>query len=188
MTTRPARSKSALFAALATLTAALALSVGTLLPADQVDAQRRLRAQIHVTQAAVPRGLGERALLGFARGHRARTLAESTDAEIESRRWLANMVISFSSPPNDTEFHALFYDITDGTRDFVDDMAIYISDRTQSTYVQRMTLARPRFRPNRRLEMVVTVRRAEVGTVRFDLRGEEVRRSGMVDFTGGDED
>ena len=176
--TRPSK----LFAALATLLAALAISAGALVPED-AGAQRSLRAQIHVTQAAVPRGLSERALIGFARGHAARTLQESTDAEIESRRWLANMVIAFNSTPNDMEVHALFYDTTDGARNFVDDMSIMVADRSQATYLQRMTLARPRFRPQRRIEMVVTVRRVEVGRTRFDLRGEEVRRSGMVDFT-----
>ncbi len=166
--------------------AIVAIAFAAFAPPAPAGAQR-LRAQIFITQAAVPRGLSEKALIGFARGHQARTLNESTEADIATRRWLGNMVISFNAPPGDLEYHALYYDTTDGARDFVDDMAIYISDRAQRTYLQRISLARPRFRPNRRYEVVVTVRRAEVGTARFDTRGEEPRRSGMVDFTEGSE-
>jgi hypothetical protein len=144
---------------------------------------QRLRATIYVTQAAIPRGLSEKALIGFARGHQARALNETSEPQIESRHWLANMVASFNAPPGDLEYHALFYDITDGSRDFVDDMAIYVGDRDQRTYVQRLNLGRPRFRPNRRYELVITVRRAEVGSARFDTRGEEPQRSGQVDFS-----
>ncbi len=149
------------------------------------DAQR-LRAQVHVTQTVVPRGLSEKALVGFARGHQARALSESTEEAIESRHWLANMVVAFNAPPGDLEYHALFYDVTDGARNFVDDMSIYLNGRDQRTFVQRLNLARPRFRPNRRYDLVITVRRAEVGTTRFETRGEEVRRSGQVDFSEAD--
>jgi hypothetical protein len=95
-------------------------------------------------------------------------------------------VIQFSAPIDDLEYHALYYDITDGARDFIDDMAINVHDRTQRTFVQRITLPRPRFRPNRQLEMVVTVRRAEAGRVRFNLLGEEEQRSGVVTFSDED--
>ena len=74
----------------------------------------------------------------------------------------------------------------DGARNFVDDMSIYLNGRDQRTFVQRLNLARPRFRPNRRYDLVITVRRAEVGTTRFETRGEEVRRSGQVDFSEAD--
>lgn len=148
----------------------------------EVGAQR-LRATVYVTQAAIPRGLTEKALIGFARGHQARILAETTEAEIPSRHWTGNMVINFNTPPGDLEYHALFYDVTDGARQFINDMSIYVSDRDQRTYVQRINLARPQFRPNRRLEAVITVSHAEVGTLRLELRGEEIQRSGQVDFS-----
>jgi hypothetical protein len=144
---------------------------------------QRLRATVYVTQAAIPRGLTEKALIGFARGHQARIMNETTEAEIPSRHWTGNMVISFNTPPGDLEYHALFYDVTDGARQFINDMSIYVSDRDQRTYVQRLNLARPQFRPNRRLEAVITVSHAEVGTLRVELRGEEIQRSGQVDFS-----
>ncbi|MFO0683454.1 MAG: hypothetical protein U0234_15460 [Sandaracinus sp.] len=167
--------------------AVFSLSLGMLATSFVPEAgAQRLRATVFVTQASIPRGLTEKALIGFARGHQARQMQETTETELAQRHWLGNMVVQFNSPPGDLEYHALFYDITDGTRNFIDDMAIYVHDRDQRTYVQRLNLARPRFRPNRRLEMVVTVAHAEVGNTRLELRGEEERRSGQVDFSEAD--
>ena len=169
--------------ALTALSIALGLIVTALVP--PVAAQR-LRATVFVTQAAIPRGLSEKALIGFARGHQSRIMAETTETDLATRHWTGNMVVQFNTAPGDLEYHALFYDVTDGARDFIDDMAIFIHDREQRTYVQRLNLARPRFRPNRRLELVVTIAHAEVGTIRLELRGEEVRHSGTVDFSESD--
>ena len=171
---------STLLAVLAAGSALIGAAATALVP--HAEAQR-LRAQVYVTQGAIPRSLSEKALIGFARGHQARTLTETTEANLADRHWLANMVVSFNTPPGDLEYHALFYDVQDGPRTFVDDMAIYLNGRDQRTYVQRLNLARPRFRPNRRFELSITVRHAEVGTTRFETRGEEPRRTGQVDFS-----
>jgi len=173
-----------LFGAALALTSVLP-SVG-LPTSSTAEAQRGLRATIYVTQAVIPRNLSERALLGFARGHQARAMNETTDTPLAQRRWLGNLVIQFSAPIDDLEYHALYYDTTDGARNFIDDMAINVHDRSQRTFVQRITLPRPRFRPNRSIEMVVTVRRAEVGRARFNLNGEEEQRSGVVTFSDED--
>jgi hypothetical protein len=174
--------------ALAAISAIAGATTVTLIP--HAEAQR-LRATVFVTQSNIPRGLSEKALVGFARGHQARALAETSEADISTRRWLANMIVSFNAAPGDLEYHALFYDVNDGPRQFVDDMAIYLNGRDERTYVQRLTLARPRFRPNRRYELSITVRHAEAGTQRFETRGEEIRHTGQVDFSdeqaaGGD--
>lgn len=167
--------------------AALSLTLGMLATSLVPHATaQRLRASVYVTQAVIPRGLTEKALIGFARGHQARIMQETTETDLAQRHWAGNMVVQFNSPPGDLEYHALFYDVTDGVRNFIDDMAIYVHDRDQRTYVQRINLARPRFRPNRRLEMVVTVAHAEVGNTRLEIRGEEVRHSGTVDFSEAD--
>ena len=155
---------------------------------QEVDAQRRLRATLFITQNSVPRDLSESGLLRWARGHDTKILNETTAEEIPARHWPGNLIISFNSPPSDLEFHALFYDIEDGPRNLIDDMSIYVGDPDQETYVQRINLERPRFRPNRRMEMVVTVSHSEVGSLRFETRGEEPRRDGMVDFSDGAED
>jgi len=165
---------------------AAALLVGTGTVTQPVDAQRRLRAQIYLTQAQIPRNLSERALIGFARGHNARRMQETTSEAIPQRKWLGDLVIAFAAPPGDLEFHVLFYDLTDGARRFVDDMSTYVNDRTQRTYVQRIRLERPKFKPNRRMELVVTVRREEVGRATFDMEGAEVQRSGTVSFSDDD--
>lgn len=150
----------------------------------QLEAQaQRLRCQVFITQARIPNGLSERGLIGFARGHRAARMRESSEENLNERKWLGNAVFSFNQPPGDLEFHALFYDVTDGPRTFIREMSVFVSDRTQRTVLHRLVLPRPTFRPNRRLEMVVTVRRQEVGTARLQIDGEEIHHSGQVDFS-----
>lgn len=169
-----------------TLGAALLCALAILGPDLVAQAQRGgggLRCSVHITQARIPNSLSESGLLGFARRHRARRLRESAEPELNDRKWLANAVFQFNRPPGDLEFHALFYDIHDGPRNFVSEMSVFVSDRSQRTVLHRLRLPRPTFRPNRRMEMVVTVRRQEVGTARFETAGEEVQHSGMVDFT-----
>lgn len=147
---------------------------------------QRLRAQVFLTQQEVPRGLSERQLLGWARRANARRLHETREAELDDREWKANLVVAFNRPPGDIEFHVLFYDTEDGSRRFLQDMSTYVNDANQETYVQRIRLERPEFKPNRRTELVVTVRRNEVARKEFHLLGEERRRSGEVSFSEED--
>lgn len=168
--------------ALLTAAAAAIAAVAILWPQLHAEAQR-VRCQIHVTQARVPRNLSERGLIGFARRHRAARLRETAEEDLNEREWRANAVFAFNRPPGDLEFHALFYDVTDGARQFVREMSVFTSDRSQRTVLHRIALPRPTFRPNRRIEMVVTLRRQEVGRTRFIIDGEEIQHSGQVDFT-----
>ena len=117
---------------------------------------QRVRCQIHVTQAQVPGNLTERGLIAFARRHHAARLRESSEEELNSRVWRANAVFAFNQPPGDLEFHALFYDVTDGGRNFIREMSVFVSDRTQRTVLHRIQLPRPMFQPtkNERGEMV----------------------------------
>ena len=62
-------------------------------------------------------------------------------------------------------------------------MAIMVNDRKQKTFVQKVTLPRPSFKPNRNMELVVTVKREEVGRLKFGVLGEEIKRSGEVSFS-----
>jgi hypothetical protein len=163
-------------------------SAVTLGAPSEADGQRRLRARVFLTQHRLPRGGSERALLGFARRHNARRLRETTDRPIPDRQWKAEMITNFNRPPGDLEFHVLFYDVEEGARRFVTDMSTFINDRSQKTFVQRLRLDRgdgrhDGFQPNRRMELVVTVRRQEVGRQRFELLGEELERSGTVSFS-----
>ena len=176
--TNPRRRLSSTLTAVAAGLCALAV----LWPQLEAEAQR-LRCSVYLTQAQIPRTLSEAGLLRFARGHRARRLRESSEEDLNSRKWYANAVFQFNRPPGDLEFHALFYDVTDGARNFIREMSVFVSDRSQRTVLHRLQLPRPTFRPNRRIDMVVTVRRQEVGTVRFETAGEEIQHSGMVDFS-----
>ena len=65
----------------------------------------------------------------------------------------------------------------------VDDMSTMINKRNEKTFVQQVSLERPAFKPNRQMELVVTVKRAEVGTLKFGVLGEEIKRSGQVSFS-----
>lgn len=181
MTRKKLFRRGALVCAFAAIAAAVAL------PTFDAGAQRRgggrLRAQVYLTQARIPGGLTERSLVSFARGHGARIVNETTDAPLAQRKWLANMIVSFNAPVNDLEYHALFYDIEEGARRFIVDMNIFVNDRNQRTFVQPIRMPRPTFRPNRRTELVVVVAHQEVGGVRFAIAGEEVRRTGRVDFS-----
>lgn len=169
---------------LSAVVAAFAVAICAIAMSMQVEAQRSgVRVQIFLTQAQIPGNLSERGLLGFARGHRAARLQESSEQSLNERRWMANAVFSFNRPPGDIEFHALFYDVHDGARRFVREMSIFVGDRSQRTILHRITLPRPTFRPNRRMEMVVTLNREEIGSTRFDLIGEEVRHTGQVNFS-----
>jgi hypothetical protein len=142
-----------------------------------------LRASIYLTQTVIPNKLSEKGLLSFVRGHRSIRLAETPGGDVKKRVWRANMLVSFNAPPGDLEYEVLFYDIHDGPRRLVQEMSTFIMDKSQRTYLQKVTLERPRFRPNRNMEVAVIVRRQEVGVAQFGVLGEEPRRSGTVNFT-----
>jgi hypothetical protein len=142
-----------------------------------------MKASVFMTQAKLPTGLSEKALIGFAQKNHQKLLHETTSEPVKERKWLATMVISFSRPVDDMEFTVLFYDVQDGPRRFVDDMGVMVNKKTEKTYVQKLTLDRPKFKPNRQMELVVTVRREEVGRLKFGVLGEEIKRSGTVSFS-----
>lgn len=142
-----------------------------------------LKAKVYLIQHKVPSSGTEQALLAFARKNFTLRLTENTDADVKTRKWKASMLVSFNQPIGDTEFQTLFYDVHEGPRRFVDDMAIFVSNRTEKTFVQSVTLKRPEFKPNHYHELVVTVRRAEVGKQKFAVVGQEIARSGKVDFS-----
>jgi hypothetical protein len=145
-----------------------------------------LRANVYLTQRKLPQAKTENQLLGFMRSSKTTRLLETTEPKLEERKFMAEMVTQFNAAPNDLEFHVLFYDIHDGARQFVEDLSTFVDDRHQKVFVQRIKLPRPRFKPNRRMELVVTVKRAEVGSLKFITQGEEKRNSGVVDFNSSD--
>lgn len=169
---------------IAFLAASTAAFFCTLTPWDEADAATGLRAKIYLTQKGIPRSLSEAGVLRFARAHKATRLRETTDAPIDERQWRASLVASFNAPVRDSEFEVLFYDIQTAERKFIAPaMTVFLSDSNQRTIVHKLRLKRPQFEPNRRLEMVVTVRRQEVGRYRFQILGDAVQHSGEVTFT-----
>ncbi len=163
---------------------AWAAAVSAVTPWQDAGAASGLRARIYLTQKGIPRSLSESGVIRFAQGHKATRLLETTDAPIEDRQWRATLVVNFNAPVGDSEFEVLFYDIQTPHRKFIAPaMTVFVNDRKQRTIVHKIRLERPQFEPNRRLEMVVTVRRQEVGRYRFQILGDRVQHSGEVTFT-----
>lgn len=166
------------------LAAAAAIILSILAPGDGAEAATGLRAKIFLTQRGIPRSLNEAGVLRFARENKATRLLETQDAPIKERQWRASLVASFNAPVRDSEFEVLFYDIQTAERKFIAPaMTVFVNDTSQKTIVHKMYLKRPQFEPNRRLEMVVTVRRQEVGRYRFQILGDRVQQSGEVTFS-----
>lgn len=162
----------------------LAAVVSSVTPWQDAGAASGLRARIFLTQKGIPRTLSESGVIRFAQGNKATRLRETTEAPVEDRQWRATLVVNFNAPVGDSEFEVLFYDIQTDERKFIAPaMTVFVNDRTQRTIVHKLHLKRPQFEPNRRLEMVVTVRRQEVGRYRFQILGDRVQHSGEVTFT-----
>lgn len=144
------------------------------------------KASTWLVQKKIPKRLSEGGLLRFARSNNARRLQETQEADIASREWKAEMVTSFNRPPGDFEFQVMIYDVHSGPRQFVDSMPVMISNRTDKTFVNRVKFQRPKFKPNRKMELVVVLKRREIGRMKFETVGERVRHSGQVDFSVSD--
>ena len=169
---------------LALVATALAAVVASATPWQSADAASGLHAKIILTQKGISRSLSEAGVIRFASANKATRLREITDAPVEDRQWNANLVVRFSQPVGDSEFEVLFYDIQTAERKFIAPaMTVFVNDRKQRTIVHKLRLKRPQFEPNRRLEMVVTVRRQEVGRYRFQILGDRVQHSGEVTFS-----
>lgn len=161
---------------------ALVLVMGGLALVPAADAAK-LKAKIYVTQRPVPAAKTEQALLAFARSNFTLRLRESNEKKLDDRKWKGDMIVSFNHGVGDTEFQVLFYDTHEGPRRFIEDMAVFVSRRDEKTFVSKFSLGRPEFKPNHQHELVVTVRREEVGRQKFATLGEEKRRSGFVGFS-----
>lgn len=170
---------------------AVAASIASLLvlavAAHPATAQATARATVYVVAGSVPRSVGSASrLLAYARSHRARQLQESTEEPMDQRHWYADVVIQFSRPLTERAFTILLYDVTDGERSLLGAPVDSVVGRDQTIIVQNIRIDRPRARPNRDVEAVVTVRRQEVGRARFRIVGEARRGNGSLDFTQTD--
>lgn len=168
--------------ALAFLAAAAVLGALAALPLDRADAQAGTHAKIFLIQSRIPGGLSEKGLLGFARKSNRPKLHEETGQPLKQRSWRGTLVAAFNKPLTDVEFQVLFYDVTESKRFISPPLSVFINDRTQKTFVQDIKLPRPDFKPNRKMELVVVIRRNEVAKHRFELLGEVEKNSGVVNF------
>ncbi len=166
------------------VTTALAALISSVTPWQTAEAAQGLRARIFLTQKGVPRSLSESGVLRFAQSNQATRLRENADSPVEDRQWQATLVANFNAPLGDSEFEVLFYDIQTAERKFIAPaMTVFVNNSNQRTIVHKLRLKRPQFEPNRRLEMVVTVRRQEVGRYRFQILGDRVQHGGEVTFS-----
>jgi hypothetical protein len=169
---------------LALVVTAFAALVSSITPWQGAEAAAGLQAKIYLTQKGISRTLSESGVIRFASANKATRLREDSSMPVEDRQWRANLVVRFNRPVGDSEFEVLFYDIQTPERKFIaPTMTVFVNDRNQRTIVHKLRLRRPQFEPNRRIEMVVTVRRQEVGRYRFQILGDRVQHSGEVTFS-----
>ncbi len=167
---------------------AIASLLAAAVPVAPVMAQAAPRATVYVVSGTVPRSVGSaQDLVRYARSHRARQLQESTAEPMDRRKWYADVVVQFAQPLPGRSFTILLYDVTDGERSLLGNPSdVFFGSATQTTIVQEIRMERPTFRPNRDIEVVVTVQRREVGRTRVRIVGEVPRHSGSLDFTQAD--
>lgn len=171
--------------------AAIAVSIAAFvllpLPERSANAQSLPRATVYVVGGTVPHSIASASgLLSYARSHRARQLQESTAEPMNERHWYADVVVQFSRPLTERSFTILVNDVTDGTPSLVGGPVDSMVGRDQTVIVQNIRIDRPRARPNRDVQVVVTVHRTEVGRANVRLVGEVPRSSGSLDFTQAD--
>jgi hypothetical protein len=164
------------------LTAASTLALSLVVATAWVAEAQALRAQVFVTQAQIPRGLTAQGLVRFARGHRARRMAEDRTNPIPHRQWKGALVVAFNRAIGDIQFDALFYDVENAPRFIGPALTVFLGNRTDTTILHRFHLDRPDYKPDMKIEVVITVRHQEVGRARFQLDGEQIRHSGEVTF------
>ena len=136
----------------------------------------RLKAKVYIVKEKVPRGLGDKELVAFARKNQVKQIEESGKGAVKERRWRAYVVVVFNAPPGRLEYEMAFYDVQKGLRILVERHSILLSSSDEKNYVQRLVLKRPKYKPNRRMELVVAVGGQEVGRVKFKLVGEEAAK------------
>jgi hypothetical protein len=163
------------------------LAVAPSFAPSSAEGQARNTAQIYIVQGRVPSSLpGKDGIVKFGRKNHRNTLQEVTGVPVKERSWLAKLIVQFQQPIGDWEYDILFFELTGSQRENVGPIVtVHVSDRNERTFVQKVELKRPEFKPKAKMELVLRVRGREAGTRRFTLAGEEmrVRYSGSVDFT-----
>ena len=72
----------------------MALAALSLVPVAEAGS---LKAQVYLVQVPIPTKLTEKALLGFGRAHANKILRETTEADLKTRKWKAEMIVSFNA-------------------------------------------------------------------------------------------
>ena len=151
------------------------------------EGQGRNTAQIYVVQGRVPSSFpGKDGALKFGRKNHRNTLQEVTGVPVKDRSWLARLVIQFQRPLGDWEYDILYFEKKGAQRELIGSVVtVHVSDRNERTFIQRIELKRPEFKPKSKIELALRVRGRKTGTRNITLAGEElrVRYSGSVDFT-----
>jgi len=131
-----------------------------------------LKATIFMTQEKIPRKISEKELIEFVKKNQTKRLEETKESTVKDRMWKASVLITFKYPLDALEFDLVFYDIQKGVRILVERRSTLLSKGGQKTYLERIKLKRPKYEPNRKMELAVEVKRAEVGRFKFSIAGE----------------
>ncbi len=135
--------------------------------------------EIYFTQAKIPGRISEQGLKGFMRGHHSRAIQEEPD----HKKWKFQLGVFLRREAGDLEAHLLFYDVERGREEFVSEMTVFLSDRTENTFLQPVTLERPMFKPMNRYMAALQIRRQRLARKDFELIGQRDERTGVVAFS-----
>jgi hypothetical protein len=169
------------------LSTAICLTLLAIVVSPKAVEAGSLKATIHLTQHEISKSANtEQKLMRWLQSGVAlaatRPAAETTEPEMDQRKFLINMVVAFNAPINDYEFTAHVYDIEDGPRGSDKLFPVMTPNKGDKVIVTKLKLPRPEFKPQRRYEVVIVVRKAEVGSKKFMTGGEKKKNTGLVEF------
>ncbi len=100
------------------------------------------------------------------------------------KQWKFHFMAFFNRKLNDVEVKVKFYDVTRGSKKFIEGDAMYL-DRGQTNFASYMILEKPQFQPNRQYKMYIASAKSgrTLAQVKFWLRGQRETYSGKVEFS-----
>jgi hypothetical protein len=152
-------------------------------PAQAASAADTFAGQVVITQRSIPyRFASQGAQIAWCRSARQKVVsAEKVDGK-ETGKWKLNYMIFFKAPINDVQVDVAFYDVTDGAPRLIDTTTQYLNTRKERIIVADIELEKPKFSPNRKIEMRVLNRGTTHAKAQFFLKGDGPRYSGKVTF------
>jgi hypothetical protein len=115
----------------------------------------------------------------FVNQHKINSVDENDEGE-----WRVEYMAFFRRAVNDREVTVRFYNAGDASGRYLTSYTLYLNDLRQRIVGGNVTLERPDFQPNRYYKITVANRGKTLAQLtKFALTGQEVKRSGEVNFS-----